>query len=83
MGYAQCSERIHCSRARLDQYRPEEHGGGCGDDCVVDDGGEAGGVLVAEGEHGLIVVGVSDIGVFGRVSVIFHVPVMISFCYYR
>lgn len=42
---------------------PEEDGGGCGDDGVVDDGGEAGGVLVCEGEHGLMVVGVSDIGV--------------------
>ena len=42
---------------------PEEDGCGCGDDCVVDDGCEAGGVLVSEGEHGLMVVGVSDIGV--------------------
>ena len=30
---------------------------------TVDGGGEAGGVLVAEGEHGLMVVGVSDIEV--------------------
>ena len=42
---------------------PEEYGGGGGDDGVVDDGGEVGGVLVAEGEHGLMVVGASDIGV--------------------
>lgn len=42
---------------------PEVYGGGCCDDCVVDDGCESGGVLVAEGEHGLIVGRVSDIDV--------------------
>ncbi len=40
---------------------PEEYGGGCCDDGVIDYGGEAGWVLVAQGEHGLMVVGVSDI----------------------
>ena len=32
---------------------PEEDYGGCGDDYIVDGGGEAGRVLVGEGEHGL------------------------------
>ena len=62
-GYSAVVEECGCEVVGGGGYLPEEDGGGCGDDGVVDDGGEAGGVLVGEGEHGLSVVGVPDIDV--------------------
>ena len=55
----QCGDEVVGGRGCL----PEKYCDGCSDDGIVDDGDEAGGVLVAEGEHGLMVVRVSDIGV--------------------
>jgi hypothetical protein len=62
-GYGAVVEK--CSREVVGSggYLPKEYGGGCGDEGVVDDRCETGGILVTEGEHGLMVVGVSDIGV--------------------
>ena len=42
---------------------PEKCGDACDDDTPVDYRGEADGVLVAEGEHALMIGGVLDIGV--------------------
>ena len=47
-------------------YLPEEYPGGCGNDCVIDDGGEAGGAFVSEGEHRVSVIGVSYIDIAAR-----------------